>query len=280
MRIGTLCIECGALFLFASSRTARAFLLLFTLLLGVFFLTLGYFFWKWMVLQLALWVLLFRGSDPARAAWRRDLFTRQRFAMSLIVIGGAGDGGSSPAALAWFDTPLANTIRYEAIGRSGGVYDLSPGFFAPYESHVAMGAFVVRLTPAPILATAYGVTGRQVRCGCACSARTRRRTSSAWKTPRPTGSTRGRCSVRDGVRRVRPAHGLGRQPPVRRTASHRRTARPSPSPAVPLDLFREDAVPAPGTDRLVRVYRVSSLRWPDVRAVSPRTAENGHGLPS
>lgn len=171
MRVGTLCAECGSLFLFVSSRVARAFLLILTMLLGMFFLTIGYLFLKWMILQVALWALLFRGSDAPRAAWRRDLFTRHRLAISLIVIWGAARW-FSPAALAWFDTPVTSTIRFEASGHSGATYDLSPGFFAPYESQVAMSFFVAALTPAPILAAAYGVTGDRVTADALLAART------------------------------------------------------------------------------------------------------------
>ena len=158
MRIGTLCVECGAIAMFVSPRVARALLLLFTLMLGAVFLTLGYFFLKWAVLQLALLLLLFRRSHAGDPPWRRELFTRHRLAISLVVIASAGRL-FYPAPLAWFDTPLTSTIRYEGVGRSGAVYDLPPRFFAPYESQVAMAFFVGGLTAAPILAGAYGVTG-------------------------------------------------------------------------------------------------------------------------
>ncbi|MEO8257696.1 MAG: hypothetical protein ABI868_10175 [Acidobacteriota bacterium] len=158
LRVGTLAVECGALLLFIDTRAAKGFLILFTLLLGMFFLTIGYLFWKWIVLQIALWILLFHPRDDAATAWRRHLFTRERFAVSLVVIGMA-QVWFEPARLAWFDTPLASMLRYEAVGPSGAVYDLPPGFFAPYESHVAMARFVTALTPGPVLTDSYGVTG-------------------------------------------------------------------------------------------------------------------------
>ena len=157
MRIGTLIVECGALLVLAGARTARTLLVAFTVLLGAFFLTLGYLFWKWIALHVALWVVLFGSAAPPAAVWRRDLFSGVRFAVSVVVIGGAGYW-CAPAALAWFDTPLTNTLHYEGVGRSGAVYDLPPGFFAPYESHVAMATFAERLIGEPLLATSYGVT--------------------------------------------------------------------------------------------------------------------------
>ena len=158
LRVGTLAVECGAILLFMDARVAKAFVILFTLLLGMFFATIGYLFWKWIVLQIALWILLFHPRDGAAIAWRRRLFTKERFAVSLVVIGMA-QVWFEPARLAWFDTPLANMLRYEAVGPSGAVYDLPPGFFAPYESHVAMARFVTPLTPGPDLTDSYGVTG-------------------------------------------------------------------------------------------------------------------------
>ncbi len=153
MRIGTLCVELGALILFLHVRVAKSFLVLSTLMLGCFFLTLGYLFWNWLALHVALWVLLFR-TKPA-FAWRRDLFTRGRFVVSLFVITSA-TYSFAPAVLAWFDTPLVNTIRYDAVGRSGAVYELPPSFFAPYDTQMAMGSFVQSLAPA--LTSSYGVT--------------------------------------------------------------------------------------------------------------------------
>jgi hypothetical protein len=169
-RIFVLIIECGALFLFVSARVARIFLLLFTLLLGVFFLTLGYLFWQWMVIQTALWIVVF-GSGERGAVWRQYLFTRSRFAVSLVVIW-ASSHWFQPARLAWFDTPVANMLRYEAIGSSRAAYDLPPSFFAPYESHIAMARFVAALTPAPVLTDSYGVTGDRAIAEALLRART------------------------------------------------------------------------------------------------------------
>ena len=157
MRIGTLLIEGGALFLFLHVRAAKWFLVFFTVLIGGFFLLFGFFFWKWMILHGALLILIFRQSDQASASRRRDLFTRRRFALSLVVIGASSIWFASPR-LAWFDTPFANMTQYEAIGQSGATYDLPLSFFAPYNSHLAMAHFLPFLTPTPILTSPYGIT--------------------------------------------------------------------------------------------------------------------------
>jgi hypothetical protein len=158
MRICTLVLEVLAIVFLLRARSARWLLVLFTLLLGTFFMTIGYLFWKWMILHAAIWFLLFRKGGEIQATWRRQVFTRQHFAISLVVIAGSGLW-FAPARLAWFDTPLTNTIRYEAIGDSGASYDLPARFFAPYDNHMRMSSFTPALTPGPTLACCYGVTG-------------------------------------------------------------------------------------------------------------------------
>jgi hypothetical protein len=158
MRIVTFAIECAAIVTLASARVTRAMLILFTALLCGFFATLGYLFWKWMVLQAALLAVLFARSDVARG-WRRELFTWPRFVVSIVVIA-AAPLWLGPAALAWFDSPLADTLHYEATGPSGVTYDLGPAFFAPYESHMAMASFAANVVPDPMLVGAYGVADK------------------------------------------------------------------------------------------------------------------------
>ena len=109
---------------------AKGFLILFTLLLGMFFLTIGYLFWKWMVLRggarhPAVPVRTTMPPSPGAGISSRE----GRFAVSVLVIGLA-QVWFQPARLAWFDTPLANMLRYEAIGPSGAAFELPPGFFA------------------------------------------------------------------------------------------------------------------------------------------------------
>jgi hypothetical protein len=158
MRIGTILVEGSALFMFANKRAAHTLLIAFTLLLGMFFATIGYFFWKWMAVHLGLLLIVFR--TPSSAAWCARLFTRARFLVSVPLIATA-PYWTAPAALAWFDTPLTSALRFEAVGTSGIVYDLPPSFFAPYESHVAMSFFIGSLTPMPLLAASYGVTSER-----------------------------------------------------------------------------------------------------------------------
>lgn len=170
MRLVTLIVECSALFVMARAWVARVLLLAFTLILGAFFLTLGYLFWKWIVVHVALWSLLF-GASAHAATWRRRIFSRPHFIVSLVIIAGASNW-FHPAALAWFDTSVANALQYEGVGRSGAFYDLPASFFAPYESHVAMASFAGRLTGAPLLTGPYGATGNKTHANALLQART------------------------------------------------------------------------------------------------------------
>lgn len=169
MRAATILVEGSAILVFASARTARVLLAAFTALLLLFFLTIGFFFWKWMVLQAGLWLVLSRSAHGM--AWRDRLFTRTRRAASVLVIASA-PWWCAPAALAWFDTPLTSTLQFEAVGASDTLYELPPAFFAPYESQIAMGTFVGSLAHAPVLAGSYGVTSLRERADALLDAHT------------------------------------------------------------------------------------------------------------
>lgn len=71
-------------------------------------------------------------------------------------------GGSSvwfkPVNLAWYDTNLAYTTRFEATGQSGVRYKLSPDYFAPYQYPFTLGNFSY-LVDRPHLGTVWGASG-------------------------------------------------------------------------------------------------------------------------
>lgn len=157
MRLVPFLIEFGAILLLLNRQVTKWYLIVSTVLLGVFFSAIGYLFWMWMVLQLSLLLLLIRGLDTGRLLWIRSIYSRGYFVLSLIVIAGSAFW-FSPARLAWLDTPLATTVLCQARGVSGQTYELPPGFFAPYQSQVAMGVFVQRLAEPPVLTGPYGVT--------------------------------------------------------------------------------------------------------------------------
>lgn len=151
MKAGTLLIECGALVSLWRRGLFRGFLVAWIALhLGIFFVT-GICFWKWMVLDAAVWFVFFRRNSP-----RIPIFTRNHFLLALILIGG-GARWFRPVELAWYDTRASYTYRFEAHGESGAVYALPPSFFAPYDYQFTLSNFGY-LTRQPHLYIVWGAT--------------------------------------------------------------------------------------------------------------------------
>ena len=154
LRIGTLVLELGALLFFARAATAKTLLMLWTILLGAFFACFGYFFWKWILVQLTLLWLLKQWEEDASRQSR--LFHWKAFLCSLPIIGGASITFQS-AGLAWFDTPLAHGFHYEAIGESGDRYTIPTRLLAPYHEEFTMAHFGY-LSTSKTLVSPYGAT--------------------------------------------------------------------------------------------------------------------------
>lgn len=103
--------------------------------LGVFALY-GYFFWTWMLLNAALFVLLYRDRKEKKF----DIY-RPRYLLVSVLLIATGSYWCKPSGLAWLDTKLTYTYRIDAVGSSGQAYLLPPSFFAPYDSIITMGNF-------------------------------------------------------------------------------------------------------------------------------------------
>lgn len=136
MVVGTLLLECGALFALLRRRILFAFLAGWIgFHLGVFALS-GIFFWKWMLVEATLaGVLLARGSAQAFPIFKTSWFV---LSLGLIV---AGMSWFRPVNLAWYDSPLSYTYRFVGVGESGTRYALPPRFFAPYDYQFTLGNF-------------------------------------------------------------------------------------------------------------------------------------------
>lgn len=131
--IGTLAIECAAVLMFLHHRGARAIIALFIAMhLGIFAAS-GIFFYKWIVVDLALLYLLWRkghelfaeGGWPLRAA-----------ATALVVFAPLT---LKPNALGWWDTKLSQVVRVEAVLADGSVREVSPIAFKPYDLPFVQG---------------------------------------------------------------------------------------------------------------------------------------------
>lgn len=128
--------------------------------LGVFALS-GLLFWDWIITDLLLAALLLNwpvaaGSiitgPPATDATALANFGWMPLFLGLVVMGlfPLRHKLWKPMPLGWFDTPLAARIHWEAIGKSGKVYELYNNFMCPHERLYGRvnGSFFV---PHPVL---------------------------------------------------------------------------------------------------------------------------------
>lgn len=120
--------------------------------LGVFALY-GYFFWTWIALNLTLLALI---ASDARER-RLDLYGPAQFAVSVLLVGLAGYWWS-PSPLAWHDTRLAYTYRYEVTDAAGDRYTLPPRFFEPYGDVFTMANFGYLVDSHGMLVFPYGTS--------------------------------------------------------------------------------------------------------------------------
>lgn len=152
MRLATLAVEVGALFFLWRRQTAKLLLAGWTAFQIGVFAAFGYCFWEWIGVNIGLWLCFFaRGQDR-----RWPIFTRSHFLLSLLVIGGA-TAWFSPARLAWYDTRLAYTYRFEAVDGEGERHQLPPLAFSPFLDVFTFGTFTY-LAPTSQLVGAYGAT--------------------------------------------------------------------------------------------------------------------------
>jgi len=103
---------------------------------GMICLTTGILFWKWIILDFAIViVLLLKNRDELG-----ELFSRQRFWLSIAVIA-ASPLLFDPPWLAWYDTELNEQYHLEVVTTSGQTYHLPRTFLVPYEVYFAQNKF-------------------------------------------------------------------------------------------------------------------------------------------
>ena len=136
IKILTLLVECGALFLLVRRRGLIAFLLLAPLFhLGIFLFS-GILFWKWILVEAALLVFLLRGKYLASLSF----FTPKHALLSLLVILGV-NVWTNPVSLTWYETPLVYSIRIEGEGVDGRRYPIPATTFGPHVDTFVLGSF-------------------------------------------------------------------------------------------------------------------------------------------
>jgi len=154
MRVFVLVIEAACILFFWKRRFA---LFLLTSLcvfhLGVFYLF-GYFFWTWILLNIAFISLLLRVTSA-----QHSVFTPPYLVLGVVLIFSAKIW-CNPASLAWIDGRLTYTYRFVAVGESQTQYQLPFDYFEPYGDVFTMSNFSYLSDNHKMLANPYGSTNR------------------------------------------------------------------------------------------------------------------------
>jgi len=95
----------------------------------------GIFFWKWIVLDLALMAVVLRLPD---STGRRLFQIRHHIVFCLFLVPSCLLYATAPK-LAWFDAPLCQRYHIEIVGKSGSVYQVPPSKLAPFDLQFAQG---------------------------------------------------------------------------------------------------------------------------------------------
>jgi hypothetical protein len=135
MRVFTIVAEVGAI-LFLHRRVLPVMVIVWVAFHVGIFAVCGICFWKWIIVDAALWVCFFRKNHAAMQA----LCSRTYFVVSIVVIAG-GVVLFDPVNLSWYNTRASYTYRFEAIGESGATYDVPVQFFDPYGYQFTLSHF-------------------------------------------------------------------------------------------------------------------------------------------
>ncbi len=150
LMVGTLIVELGSVFILWGRRFLLPRLFVFVLFhLGVVSLT-GIFFWRWIVMELALIAFLRRD----------DLVSKLKiFTSAYVLIAAAlvffGPWWAKPTDLSWIEAPVNYVYRFGAVDASGNTGELSPEFFQPFDYAFTLSPFGY-LAPDPQLPVVWG----------------------------------------------------------------------------------------------------------------------------
>jgi hypothetical protein len=136
MMIFVFIIELGSLFILLSRRTLVFFLVGYCLFHTGIFLETGIFFWKWMLVEISLLILILH----RQLSNTLPIFTIRHFVISLILIGGSFIW-FKPVNLSWYDSAVNYVYRIEAVDVNGNRSMLRPAFFRPYDYQFTLTPF-------------------------------------------------------------------------------------------------------------------------------------------
>ncbi|NNF00612.1 MAG: hypothetical protein HKN25_16455 [Pyrinomonadaceae bacterium] len=151
LRIFTLVVEVGCIFLFLRANVFRFFIVGWvTLHMGIFLYT-GIFFWTWAIVELGLLFLFLKKNDLS------DLpIYGSQYAIWAFVLILTGVYWCNPVKLAWIDVPVSYTYRFEAENENGKHFWITPNFFGPYEYTFTLGNFGYLDNEKPSIAMVWG----------------------------------------------------------------------------------------------------------------------------
>ena len=121
-----LVLELAAVFLLRNIRYAFILLIMLCLMHFAIFLVGSMLFWKWMLVDLSLAVLLWKHRGDYR-----ELFSKRMFWCSVVIIV-ASAAWLKPYTIGWFDTPYNQYFTYEAEDKYGKVVELGKNELNPY----------------------------------------------------------------------------------------------------------------------------------------------------
>ena len=138
---GSLILELAALACLWNRRCCIALFLACVGLHAMICLTTGILFWKWIILDFAICLVLVSRNAEITAS----LFSRQRFYLSVGLIV-ASPLIFDPPWLAWYDTELNEQYHMEVVTQGGKTYQLPRTFLVPYEVYFAQNKFHFLIT--------------------------------------------------------------------------------------------------------------------------------------
>lgn len=136
MFVAGVVIELGAIVMLWGRVSLVGWLSLFIVFhLGVLGLT-GIFFWKWILFEVMLLVVLLRG----RLISRLPIFDLSHAVIGTLLILVA-PVWSRPVSLSWLDSPVSYAYRFDAMDTEGDRVTVAPDFWGPYGYHFSVANF-------------------------------------------------------------------------------------------------------------------------------------------
>lgn len=132
VKVATLVLELGSLVAVAHRRLLRPWLMGWIGFHVVTFITTGFFFLGWVLVEVGLLIVL--GRRDLRS-WVDENATWSRSIAAVVAVAGA-PVLFHPPGLAWIDAPVSYGYRLEAVGERGTGYVLPASAFAPLEHEI------------------------------------------------------------------------------------------------------------------------------------------------